>query len=82
MQMVVSMGTFRAGIPGGLLSFALWNIPSFIVLVLAGVGVRDLLGDSDPDWLSGVGPAAVSLVFVAAYKVGFVLQCNIHTHLP
>ncbi|CAM9128658.1 unnamed protein product [Ascophyllum nodosum] len=69
-QMVVSMGTFRAGIPGGLLSFALWNIPSFIVLVLAGVGVRDLLGDSDPDWLSGVGPAAVSLVFVAAYKLG------------
>ncbi|CAM9128503.1 unnamed protein product, partial [Ascophyllum nodosum] len=69
-QASVSMGTFRAGIPGGLLSFALWNIPSFIVLVLAGVGVRDLLGDHDLDWLSGVGPAAVSLVFVAAYKLG------------
>lgn len=68
-QMVVSMGTFRAGIPGGLLSFALWNLPSFIILVLAGLGVRDLLGENDPDWLAGVGPAAVSLVFVAAYKV-------------
>lgn len=67
--MVVSMGTFRAGIPGGLVSFALWNIPSFIVLTLAGLGVKDLLSDEDPDWLAGVGAAAISLVFVAAYKV-------------
>ncbi|CBJ29849.1 conserved unknown protein [Ectocarpus siliculosus] len=69
-QMVVSMGAYRAGIPGGLLSFALWNIPSFIVLTLAGLGVKELLGDDDPDWLSGLGPAAISLVFVAAYKLG------------
>ncbi|CAN0139397.1 unnamed protein product, partial [Ectocarpus sp. 8 AP-2014] len=68
--MVVSMGAYRAGIPGGLLSFALWNIPSFIVLTLAGLGVKELLGDDDPDWLSGLGPAAISLVFVAAYKLG------------
>eukprot|EP00904_Undaria_pinnatifida_P001126 jgi/Undpi1/11013/HiC_scaffold_30.g13313.m1 len=69
-QMVVSMGAFRAGIPGGLLSFALWNFPSFIILTLAGLGVRDLLDGDDPDWLAGVGPAAISLVFVAAYKLG------------
>lgn len=69
-QMVVSMGAYRAGIPGGLLSFALWNIPSFIILTLAGLGVRGLLDSDDPDWLSGLGPAAISLVFVAAYKVG------------
>lgn len=67
--MVVATGTYRAGIPGGLLAFALWNFPSFIVLTLAGLGVRDLLGDEDPDWLAGVAPAAISLVFVAAYKV-------------
>eukprot|EP00903_Cladosiphon_okamuranus_P009292 g8866.t1 len=69
-QMVVSMGAYRAGIPGGLLSFALWNIPSFIILTLAGLGVKELLDSDDPDWLSGLGPAAISLVFVAAYKLG------------
>lgn len=68
-KMVVATGAYRAGIPGGLLSFALWNIPSFIILTLAGLGVKSLLDEDDPDWLSGVGPAAISLVFVAAYKV-------------
>ena len=73
-QMVVSMGAYRAGIPGGLLSFALWNIPSFIILTLAGLGVKELLDSDDPDWLSGLGPAAISLVFVAAYKVRTELE--------
>lgn len=68
-KMVVATGTYRAGIPGGLLAFALWNIPSFIVLTLAGLGVKDLLKEEDPDWLAGVAPAAVALVFIAAYKV-------------
>lgn len=70
--MVVATGAYRAGIPGGLLSFALWNIPSFIILTLAGLGVRSLVDSDDPDWLSGTAPAAVSLVFVAAYKVFIV----------
>ncbi|CAN0110036.1 unnamed protein product, partial [Discosporangium mesarthrocarpum] len=68
--MVVATGTYRAGILGGLLAFALWNIPSFIILTLAGLGVKDLLDGDDPDWLAGVAPAAISLVFVAAYKLG------------
>lgn len=63
------MGTYRAGILGGLLSFSLWNFPSFVILTLAGLGVKELLGDDDPDWLSGAGPAAIALVFIAAYKV-------------
>eukprot|EP00639_Heterosigma_akashiwo_P036130 CAMPEP_0194719050 /NCGR_PEP_ID=MMETSP0296-20130528/10538_1 /TAXON_ID=39354 /ORGANISM="Heterosigma akashiwo, Strain CCMP2393" /LENGTH=223 /DNA_ID=CAMNT_0039620611 /DNA_START=114 /DNA_END=781 /DNA_ORIENTATION=- len=70
-QMVVSTGTFKGGILGGLLAFALWNLPSFVVLVLAGLGVRTFLdGDADPAWMSGLAPAASSLLFVACFTLG------------
>lgn len=68
-KMVVATATYRAGIVGGVVAFMLWTTPSFIILTLAGIGVRELLDQDDPDWLAGVAPAAISLVFVAAYKV-------------
>jgi len=70
-QMVVSTGTFKAGILGGLLAFTLWNLPSFIILVLAGLGVRTFFNaDEEPAWMSGLAPAAVALVCVASFKLG------------
>merc|ERR1719361_726650 len=68
-QMVISCGAYRGGILGGLISFTFWNLPSFIILTLAGLGVSNFIGDTLPFWMKGLPPAAVSLVFVAAFKL-------------
>jgi len=74
-QMVVSLGAMRAGVGGGLLAFALWNIPSFIILVVVAMISRENITDELPDFLKGLPPAATSLVFLAAYNLGMkVLQ--------
>eukprot|EP00924_Labyrinthula_sp_SR-Ha-C_P016003 snap_masked-scaffold_4-processed-gene-16.25-mRNA-1 protein AED:0.03 eAED:0.05 QI:0/-1/0/1/-1/1/1/0/505 len=78
-QMVIATGASHAGILGGLLAFFLWNIPSFIVLVTVALVSRENLDpDELPDQLSGLAPAAVSLVFIAAYKLGMkVLKADV-----
>lgn len=67
-QMVISCGAYRAGIIGGILALLCWTLPSLIVLILAGLGVSEFI-EGTPDWMSGLPPAAVSLVFVAAIKL-------------
>eukprot|EP00486_Rosalina_sp_Unknown_P004266 CAMPEP_0201570524 /NCGR_PEP_ID=MMETSP0190_2-20130828/12826_1 /ASSEMBLY_ACC=CAM_ASM_000263 /TAXON_ID=37353 /ORGANISM="Rosalina sp." /LENGTH=188 /DNA_ID=CAMNT_0047994147 /DNA_START=20 /DNA_END=583 /DNA_ORIENTATION=+ len=49
-QMVISCGAYRGGILGGLLSFLFWNLPSFIILTLSGLGVSEFVGSETPDW--------------------------------
>ena len=70
-QMVVSCGAYKGGILGGLISFACWNLPSFLMLTVCGVLQRSFLDDdgNTPYWMMGLPAAAVSLVFVAAYKL-------------
>ena len=76
-QMVISCGAFRGGLLGGILSFLCWNIPSFIILTLSGLGISNFI-NGEPDWMSGLAPAAVSLVFVAAFKLSKkVINSNI-----
>ena len=67
-QMVVSTGTSRAGVLGGLLAFFLWNLPSAIILISAGLGISNFI-EGTPDWMIGLAPGAVSLVFIAAFKL-------------
>lgn len=70
-QMVVAVGASHAGVLGGLLAFMLWNVPSFIILVTVALISRENLDtDELPNFLQGLPPAAISLVFIAAYKLG------------
>lgn len=70
-QMVVAVGASHAGVLGGLLAFMLWNVPSFIVLVsVALISKENLNSDELPNFLQGLPSAAISLVFIAAYKLG------------
>eukprot|EP00898_Chlorokybus_atmophyticus_P008173 jgi/Chlat1/8357/Chrsp80S07786 len=75
-QMVVAIGTMHAGVLGGMLAFFLFQLPGFVILMFAGLAVRHLQTEHGimPAWYEeatvGVGPAAVSLVFIAAYKLG------------
>lgn len=70
-QMVVAVGTARAGPLGGLLAFLLFLYPAATIMALAGLGVATVLADGGrPDWLDGVQPATVALVAVAAWRLG------------
>ncbi|KAJ0409953.1 hypothetical protein P43SY_005847 [Pythium insidiosum] len=68
-QVVTSMGLFRAGPLGGVLALFFWVLPSFIVLTAAGVGAQTYLHNGLPTWMSGLAPAAVSLVVIAAVRL-------------
>ena len=70
-QMVVAVGTARAGPLGGLLAFLLFLYPAATIMALAGLGVATFLSDGGrPQWLDGVQPATVALVAVAAWRLG------------
>ena len=70
-QMVVAVGTARAGPLGGLLAFVLFLYPAATIMALAGLGVATFLSDGGrPRWLDGVQPATVALVAVAAWRLG------------
>ena len=70
-QMVVAVGTARAGPLGGLLAFILFLYPAATIMALAGLGVATFLSDGGrPQWLDGVQPATVALVAVAAWRLG------------
>ena len=70
-QMVVAVGTARAGPLGGLLAFLLFLYPAATIMALAGLGVATFLAEEGrPEWLDGVQPATVALVAVAAWRLG------------
>ena len=70
-QMVVAVGTARAGPLGGLLAFLLFLYPAATIMALAGLGVAIFLDEEGrPQWLDGVQPATVALVAVAAWRLG------------
>ena len=50
-------------------AFFLWNLPGLIILTACGVLLAEFIPDPDnpPFWLTGLGPAAISLVFKAAF---------------
>lgn len=67
--MITATGMFHAGLLGGIVAFFLFALPSFVITLLAGLGISTFLNDGTPDWLSGLAPAAVAIIFVAAFKV-------------
>ena len=74
-QLVVSAALARAGPFGGLLALFLWNLPGLIVLTICGVLIADFIDPDNPPWfLTGLAPAAISLVFKAFYDFGAKLD--------
>jgi len=74
-QLVVSTALSRAGPVGGLLAFFLWNLPGLVVLTTCGVLIADFVDENNsPFYLVGLPPAAICLVFKAAYGFGLKLD--------
>ncbi|ETV71785.1 hypothetical protein H257_12931 [Aphanomyces astaci] len=68
-QVISSIGLFRAGLLGGVLAFVVWALPAFTVMTVAGLGAQHYLGAGLPAWMTGLAPAATSLVIIAAVKL-------------
>ncbi|GMH93547.1 hypothetical protein TrVE_jg13395 [Triparma verrucosa] len=67
-QLVVSCATSRAGPVGGVVALLMWNMPGLIVQTTCGVLVTSFIDPDDPPfYLAGLAPAAIALLFKAAY---------------
>ena len=67
-QLVVSCATSRAGPIGGCVALFMWNLPGLIVCTVCGVLSTSVLDPNDPPFfLAGLAPAAIALLFKAAY---------------
>jgi chromate transporter len=78
-QMATALGITRAGWLGGLVSFVLFDWVGFVVCIAVGSLLNALVEGESADRgtvdlyrevVVGMGPAAISQVFLAAYKLG------------
>jgi chromate transporter len=66
-QVAVTLGTLRAGIPGGLAAWLAFTAPSAVALIAFGYGV-DAIGDvANVPWLHGLKIVAVAVVAQAVW---------------
>ena len=71
--MSVCLGTIRAGFPGGVLALTLYSLSGFTIMTIFGLisfYLFDPNAQGTPDWMAGLPPAAISLLFLAAWKLG------------
>ena len=66
-QLGFSIGLLRGGLPGGLLAWAGFTLPSAVLMTLCGYGVAIVDGVSQAGWLKGLKLAAVAVVAQAVW---------------
>jgi len=71
-ELGIAIGMIRAGLPGGLLAWAAFTLPSAVALV-AFAFATSALGSSDLRWLAGLQIAAVAIVAQAVWSMGRTL---------
>jgi|RhiMetdeSRZDD1v2_1073273.scaffolds.fasta_scaffold04134_16 chromate transporter len=64
----MSIGTLRAGLPGGLAAWLGFTLPSAVMLVLFGFGA-DYIGADADGWLHGLKVVAVAVVALAVWSM-------------
>jgi chromate transporter len=66
-QVGMAIGLSRAGIPGAVLSWIGFTLPSALILVLFGLGVTQIDLNTHQHWLHGLKVVAVAVVAQAVY---------------
>ena len=64
----MSIGTLRAGLPGGVAAWLGFTLPSAVMLVLFGYGA-DYVGSDADGWLHGLKVVAVAVVALAVWSM-------------
>ena len=68
-QLGFSIGLLRGGLPGGLLAWLGFTLPSAVVMTLCGYGVAAIGDVSHAGWLKGIKLAAVAVVAQAVWAM-------------
>lgn len=68
-QLGFSIGLLRGGLPGGLLAWVGFTLPSAVLMTLCGYGVAALGDVSQAGWLKGLKLAAVAVVAQAVWAM-------------
>ncbi len=68
-QLGFSIGLLRGGLPGGLLAWAGFTLPSAVAMTLCGYGVAAVGDVSHAGWLKGLKLAAVAVVAQAVWTM-------------
>jgi len=61
-QVGIGIGLYRAGLPGAVLAWTAFTLPSALILVLAGFGIREWEGMAGTGLVHGLKVAAVAVV--------------------
>ena len=69
----IAIGIIRAGIPGGVLAWLGFTLPSALALVAFGYGVSMIGGATDVGWLHGLKVVAVAVVALAVWGMARML---------
>ncbi len=68
-QLGFCIGLLRGGLPGGLLAWAGFTLPSAVAMTLCGYGVAEIGDVSHAGWLKGLKLAAVAVVAQAVWAM-------------
>jgi len=69
----IAIGIIRAGIPGGVLAWLGFTLPSALALVAFGYGVSTIGGATGAGWLHGLKVVAVAVVALAVWGMARML---------
>jgi len=69
----IALGIIRAGIPGGVLAWLGFTLPSALALVAFAYGVSTIGGAADAGWLHGLKVVAVAVVALAVWGMARML---------
>lgn len=69
-QVGIALGTMRAGIPGAVGAWIGFTLPSALIMIAAGYGLRLAHGAAHAGWLHGLKIAAVAVVAQAVWSMG------------
>ena len=73
-QMGMALGVYRAGLPGSLLAWLGFTLPSAALMTLAGLGVAQLGDLTSAAWVHGLQLTAVAVVAHAVWSMGQALS--------
>lgn len=71
-QVGIALGTYRAGVPGGLAAWIAFTLPSALAMIAFAFGIGHF-GVGEPGWIMGLKAAAVAVVANAAWQMGVLL---------
>ena len=69
-QVGMALGASRAGLAGALVAWVGFTLPSALLMIAFGYGLRLLHGATDAGWLHGLKIAAVAVVAQAVWSMG------------